>query len=173
MILLGLVGKAQSGKDSIADYLVQNYNFVKFGFTFHLKNVAEVAGWDGQKDERGRRFLQHLGDVLREYDKDIFLKYFEDRIKILLYTNGLKDEHIRVVVPDIRLIEEVKFIKKSAGFIWSIQRGEEFLDANLNQHKTEKELEMTPEELIDKTITNYDSIGDLYLTVDEVVQNYL
>lgn len=49
MILLGLAGAAGSGKDSVADYLVQRYGFVKFSFSDML--YAEVAAAFGLPDE--------------------------------------------------------------------------------------------------------------------------
>lgn len=43
MQIIGLHGKARSGKDTIADYLVEQYGFVKFGFADALyKEVAEA-----------------------------------------------------------------------------------------------------------------------------------
>lgn len=45
MQIIGLHGKARAGKDSIADYLVEQYGFVKFGFADALyKEVANAFG---------------------------------------------------------------------------------------------------------------------------------
>lgn len=40
MILLGLTGFAQSGKDTVADYLVEKYGFVKMSFAAKLKECV-------------------------------------------------------------------------------------------------------------------------------------
>src|ERR1035437_2972390 len=49
MILLGLSGKARSGKDSVADHLVERYGFTKFAFSSALYDeVQEAYGLEDQ-----------------------------------------------------------------------------------------------------------------------------
>lgn len=44
-------------------------------FASGVKRVAtDGYGWDGKKDTRGRKLLQDVGKVGREYDKDIWIK---------------------------------------------------------------------------------------------------
>ena len=43
MILLGLAGKARSGKDTIASYLVERYGFVSFSFSDSLYHEVQLA----------------------------------------------------------------------------------------------------------------------------------
>ena len=41
-MILGLVGFASSGKDTVADYLVRNHNFNRIAFADPLKDAASI-----------------------------------------------------------------------------------------------------------------------------------
>ena len=46
-MIIGICGLIGSGKDTIADYLVTNYNFKKLSFADKLKDsVATMFDWD-------------------------------------------------------------------------------------------------------------------------------
>lgn len=49
MIILGLAGKARSGKDTVADFLVKRYGFIKFAFSDALyQEVQDAYGLEDQ-----------------------------------------------------------------------------------------------------------------------------
>ena len=55
MLVLGLMGKAQSGKDTVADILEKDYGFIRLAFADAVRRTADtIFNWDGEKDERGR-----------------------------------------------------------------------------------------------------------------------
>ncbi len=66
-------GKGESGKDLSATIIknkleVLGYKVVITHYAKYLKSMAqELCGWDGNKDEKGRKLLQELGtDIIRE-----------------------------------------------------------------------------------------------------------
>lgn len=63
--LVGLAGYARSGKDAAAGALV-DLGYERRGFADALKVLAGCVGWDGRKDDAGRRLLQELGVGARE-----------------------------------------------------------------------------------------------------------
>lgn len=81
-ILVLVSGKARHGKDTFADGLSaalsgirgDGRTFEKMSFATELKRKAAELGWNGEKDEKGRRFLQELGTVCRNYDRDVWVK---------------------------------------------------------------------------------------------------
>lgn len=66
--LICLSGKAGSGKDTVADYLYYNYDFPRYSFAHELKKLLIEAGWDKNKDIKGRRLLQQIGASFRNYN---------------------------------------------------------------------------------------------------------
>jgi len=86
-MIIGLTGKAGSGKDTMADYLVQNYGFIKVSFAGPLKAGLAAMGMpepksreDKEKPIEGFNFswreaAQKLGTEFgRGLDSDIWVK---------------------------------------------------------------------------------------------------
>ena len=50
MVIIGLIGNKRVGKDTIADYLVNNYNFKKYAFADQIKKISNIIfGWNGEQ----------------------------------------------------------------------------------------------------------------------------
>lgn len=175
MKIIGLAGRARVGKDTVAEYLVKNYDFKQFSFAEHLKNVAEVAGWNGLKDEKGRILLQHLGDTLREYNKDIFINnligrinYYEEVFDVLKL-EGLRPI-TKVVISDVRLPSEIEALKNLGASIWYIHRNIEGME-KVPAHVTET---LNPNSYkFDYVFDNSASFQALYSGVDTAVKEVL
>ena len=64
MLKIGILGAAGSGKTTLAQFLAVEFGEPKatiHPLMFPLKRFARKLGWDGRKDEKGRRLLQLLG----------------------------------------------------------------------------------------------------------------
>ena len=82
--IIGFGYKKGVGKSTSAEYvhgkLIRGTSSFK-RFTFILsfgnaiKNIAKSFNWNGEKDERGRRLLQEIGDVGRHYNQDIWIDF--------------------------------------------------------------------------------------------------
>lgn len=100
-----LTGPAGVGKDTFArDILEGERRTAAIAFADYLKFSATSLGWNGLKDKRGRTFLQHLGDVVREYDKDFWAKYVAYQIN----DNPVIDHWI---ITDTRFDNEYLYIR--------------------------------------------------------------
>lgn len=111
MVIILISGYATSGKDTFGTMLAKYLPHSKiFHFADPIKECAKIYfNWDGNKDERGRKLLQQLGQAGREYDNDIWVKKLLDRIE-------KDDENIEfIIIPDWRFKNEFEFMSKQFG----------------------------------------------------------
>jgi hypothetical protein len=82
ILVSGLYG---AGKSTLVDFIILkllNFEIRKYSFATPVKQIAtDVYGWDGKKDEKGRRLLQEIGQTGRDYNLDIWLRKFEDYVE--------------------------------------------------------------------------------------------
>lgn len=81
-------GKAGVGKTTVANN-IRNYLDAEqitpyalvIPFALGVKEVAKSMGWDSEKDIKGRRLLQDIGTVGRDYNKDAWIEYLMNYIR--------------------------------------------------------------------------------------------
>lgn len=116
--LLGLAGHMGSGKSTVAKEYYNRYcgnNAVILPFAKYLKQFAKLLGWNGEKDDKGRRLLQILGtECMREcIDENGWLKlWYKDFINHICDNSG-----ITVIVDDVRFPNEVQLIRELGGTV--------------------------------------------------------
>ena len=72
IVLVGLTGKALSGKNTVADFLTAEYEAQQYSFAAPLKKLAtDLFFWDGSKDmlpeqDKGRNLLIQIGNKMRD-----------------------------------------------------------------------------------------------------------
>ncbi len=142
-MIIGICGLIGSGKDSVADILVQEKNFKKISFADKLKDgVASVFGWDRlmlegntsdsrdwreQKDdfwsaELGKDISPRL--VLQIFGTECMRQGFYDGIWVSLVKKHIIDNPKQnFVIPDVRFPNEVSMIKSIHGEVWRMRRG--------------------------------------------------
>jgi len=102
-------GHAFSGKDSVANFLKKKLdgNTLILHYADRLKDIAKnYLGWDGNKDFKGRSFLQFLGsDLVRiKLNKPLFwVKSVCDIIEII------QDRYDYFCISDCRFQNEVYY----------------------------------------------------------------
>ena len=80
-------GRAGEGKTTFAKYcqdiLVADHQISSaiVPFARMVKETALFMGWDGEKDEKGRRLLQDIGNTGRTFDIDLWARHAVDFIK--------------------------------------------------------------------------------------------
>jgi dephospho-CoA kinase len=124
MIVILLSGKAGSGKDTF--WNITNNHFsprvkcFRLAFGDAVKKLAmEHAGWNGIKDAPGRKLLQSLGEVGREYNEDSWV----NKIIPALKRHAANGTHL-VCITDCRYpneIERIKEIEKELGTVITVR----------------------------------------------------
>lgn len=137
-----LVGKAGSGKNYVANILKQRLpNSVITSLSKYIKLFAlELGLWDGDDNNKPRKFLQTTGDKLRAVDENILTKRMLDDIKVYKMLN-IKN----IIISDVRLLNEINNLKNSDYNIIVIKVSSKKSNRKLTieelNHLTEKELE--------------------------------
>jgi len=197
MPIIAICGFQSSGKDTIAEYLISNYNYKKLSFASVLKDIIAIIfdwsrdklegltkedrAWREEIDEwwanalnmpnlSPRYVLQYFGTELFRvhWHQDIWLKVIEK--KLMNYEN--------IVITDCRFPNEIEMLNKyGAKFIhihrkmpeWfeKYQQGE-FVEEAEKLHQSEKEwIRCNP----DYVINNNGSLDELYEQVNKLLYN--
>lgn len=178
-MIIGLSGYAQSGKDTVAQILVDNYGYTRVAFadkireflyevnpmvgcspSGYLKDLVDLEGWEKAKQQpQVRRLLQDLGVGARK----VFGEEF--------WVKQALSEHRpweKIVVTDVRFTNEADYVK---GFpksqLWRIKRNG--VQA-VNAHVSETEMDGY---FVDQIFTNNGTLEDLELLVKSRMMNML
>jgi hypothetical protein len=183
-ITIGMIGKAGSGKDTVADYIVEKYGYSKIAFADPLKKAVQIMFdvdddhmFDRDLREKEldewrpwsvRKLLQFVGtDLMREQvDKDIWMKNAVSRIKKMN----------RVVISDARFPNEVDGVRERlAGyskvfFIRVSRPGHEDAKGGIQGHESESHVDSLNADI---EIINDGTVEDLYAMVDDVMERII
>lgn len=143
-MIIGICGFIGSGKDTVADYLVNFHGFRRESFANSLKDaVAQVFGWDRTllegrtkearewREQRDEWWSTRLGIditprwILQFWGTDVLRRGFHDDIWIASLENKLRHSGDDVVISDCRFPNEIKAIKNSGGKVIRVVRGPE------------------------------------------------
>jgi hypothetical protein len=170
-MLIAFTGKAGAGKSTAAGVLIDiaisgllYEKVVPVSFAEPIKRIARNHfGWDGRKDERGRRLLQILGtEAGRAYDPDLWVKTLMRRIDV-------DEDDALWVCDDLRFPNEAAAVRNRGGHIFRvIGRGSD-LAANA-EHASESGL---PDAFVTGTLANDGDRQALRLRVRELADRYL
>jgi hypothetical protein len=122
-MIIGLAGYKGSGKDFVADILVEEYGYTKVAFadpikkfvmdTYSLKGYGEYDAfkrtnfWVLGKHVHGRDIVREIGMMMRGYDMDQFTTYVHEQ--------WLKEPNGKIVVSDLRFDNEYRLIRDLKG----------------------------------------------------------
>jgi hypothetical protein len=144
-MIIGVCGFIGSGKDTVADYLVNFHEFRRESFATTLKDaVSAVFGWDRTmlegRTKEAREWREQVDPwwaerlsmptltprwVLQYWGTEVCRRGFHDDIWIASLENKLRNSKDNVVISDCRFPNEVSSIKKAGGQVIRVVRGQE------------------------------------------------
>jgi hypothetical protein len=183
-ILIGLVGRKQSGKSIVAAYLTDTYGFVEYSLAEPLKRACmEIFGLTEEqvyvnKEQidpywgvSPRVLLQTVGTDLFRNELPLYLPSFDSTIWVRALEKKILSTppNIPIVVSDIRFHDEHAFIKEHGGITIRIDRHSLF-DTHTNTHPNDThESETQDIDNVDYVIYNTGTLYDLFRNVDAIV----
>ena len=144
-MIVGVCGFIGSGKDTIADYLVNFHEFRRDSFASTLKDaVGAVFGWDRTllegRTKEAREWREQIDPwwaeklsmptltprwILQYWGTEVCRKGFHDDMWVASLENKLRQTKDNIVISDVRFSNEVEAIKKAGGIIVRVVRGPE------------------------------------------------
>jgi hypothetical protein len=142
-MIIGVCGFIGSGKDTIADYLVNTHEFRRDSFASTLKDaVSAVFGWDRTlvegRTRQAREWREQVDTwwakrlempgltprlVLQLWGTEVCRCAFHDDIWIASLENKLRHSQDVVVISDCRFPNEIDSIRRAGGSIIWVRRG--------------------------------------------------
>jgi hypothetical protein len=170
-MIIGLAGYARSGKDTVAQYLVEHHGFTRMAFAdpmreallrlnpkitvngvngVYLASVVGKLGWETLKEASPdvRELLQRMGT---EVGREMFGEHFW--IDYLM--NKALEAKTDIVISDVRFINEANAVRLWNGQVWRVNRPNV---GPANDHISETGLD---------EFTNYDVV----ITNDSTLEN--
>ena len=197
-MIIGICGFIGSGKDTVADYLVNFHEFRRESFASTLKDaVAAVFGWDRTllegRTKEAREWREQVDPwwaerlamptltprwVLQYWGTEVCRRAFHDDIWIASLENKLRTSKDNVVISDCRFPNEIQSIRDAGGKIVWVQRGElpdwydTAIEANLGHNYAVQDLKMRKIHASETAWvgTNFDTIIDNNRSIDDLYQ---
>lgn len=187
--LIGLMGRKQSGKDTAAEHLIEEYGFVRYAFADPIKdacidafgftkeqcwgNLKEVV--DPRWGVTPRKIFQIFGTELFQYElpkhvpelAGIGRSFWAYRFGLWYEEQLAINPAIRVVITDVRFPFEAKLITDLGGSIVKINRPS--LTYN-DSHASETEMDGIPYNFL---IDNAGTLDELQAAVDDLFNKLL
>ena len=161
-MIIGICGFIGSGKDTIADYLVNSHEFRRESFANTLKDaVSKVFGWDREllegRTKQAREWREQVDPwwaerldtptltprwVLQYWGTEVCRKGFHDDIWIASLENKLRNSTDHIVISDCRFPNEIKSIRNAGGLVVRVVRGPEpeWYQAAINYNEGQKNM---------------------------------
>ena len=143
-MIIAISGLIGSGKDTVADYLVNLHEFRRESFAGNLKNaMCEIFGWDREmlegRSKSSREWREQVDEwwakrlgiphltprwILQHVGTDVIRGQFHDDMWLASLENKLRKTDDDIVISDVRFKNEVKMLKDLGAVCVEVTRGD-------------------------------------------------
>lgn len=169
-MLIGISGKQRSGKDTVAEYLINKYGFKKRNFADPLKIMAAVEFHISPellmaKPDNVRKCLQLLGQAGRAFNPDFWVDQVLDDYQ--------PDQ--KLVIADVRFKNEADKIKKAGGILVRVMSDRKVRQSRgvLSNEDDVSEVDLDDYVGFDYFINNNSSLENLYKQINHFMMEAL
>ena len=187
-MIIGISGKKQSGKDTISDFLITKYNFIKYGFADPIKDIAKIIFNFSEEQLYGKEkdvidpywnikprdffqkfgtdygqfiFPEHFPEIFKDNKRTLWLKVFKN-----WYLEKIKENpSIKIIINDVRFEHEFNMIQSLGGYIFRVKRNSNFID----NHISENELDIKEDYEFNHIFYNNGTKEELYREITEII----
>ena len=104
-------GKGGSGKDTICDIVSKYYKMINVSSIDPIKEIAAKHGWNGEKDDKSRRFLSDLKAAFTKYN-DLPNRFLKGKL-----AEFITDKDLEIMFVHIREPEAIEsFVQRIGSF---------------------------------------------------------
>lgn len=142
--IISISGRIGSGKDTVADHLVDKYGFTRMSFADSLKDaISIIFSWDRELlagvTAESRRWREEVDEwwadklempgltprwVLQYWGTEVCRKGFHNDIWVASLENKLRTLDKNVVITDCRFLNELQAVKNNNGTTIRVERGQ-------------------------------------------------
>lgn len=186
MKLIGVCGLKRSGKDTFADYIIKNNNYIKYAFADPLKEACrhiflfndeqlygeEKEDYDKRWETTPRKIYQQVGtEIFRQYFPKLFPEnknvmnnnFWVYRFKLWYEEELKKNPDLKVIISDIRFQNESDIISELGGSVIKIKRESKTTDTHSSENGINKIKS-------DYTIINNSTLENYYHKIDSIMK---
>lgn len=180
--IIALVGQKQSGKDTLADYLVREHGYENVKFADPMKDaLCCLFGWSRRQVEdpvakevvdedwgvSPRRMMQVFGTEIVQYELPKHIPDIQRDFFVRSLMRRISDKS-RIVISDMRFMHEFAALKSHdpTCMVLRLVRPNVTRVDMLDTHASEVECEGIP---VDATIINNESTSHLYREMEDLL----
>ena len=171
-MIIGLGYKKRSGKDSVANRLVDKWGFQKLHLGAPIKlaarelyDLSDAQLYGDLKDKIDPRWNKTPREIFQLLSEECCRSIIDPLTleKTLAYKYDLTKTD--VVIADVRKRESFQFIKDLGGLAWRVDKLTEITDSHIS------ETDLDSWENWDQILLNNKTLNDLYKSVDSIMLN--